>query len=180
MLRTGVIWKSGWCITNRSGWLLELLTELIRHKRTKVRHLFNMCHSNSAGGLEHRAIREVIKNGCFTVRLIERRGGRGVSHLGPDRKQLWKFWFFFQLILILWYSKHISSHCEGYWRCIFMSLTLFARAYLSVSKDGGGHICRVRVKIARDKSARSTSSCFWCFLFSNVLMTCFEALKCPW
>ena len=50
---------------------------LIRHKRTKVRHLFNMCHSNSAGGLEHRAIREVIKNGCFTVRLIERRGGEG-------------------------------------------------------------------------------------------------------
>ena len=48
---------------------------LIRHKRTKVRHLFNMCHSNSAGGLEHRAIREVIKNGCFTVRLTERRGG---------------------------------------------------------------------------------------------------------
>ena len=31
MLRTGVIWKSGWCcccISNRSGWLLELLTEL--------------------------------------------------------------------------------------------------------------------------------------------------------
>ena len=29
MLRTGVIWKSGWCcITSRSGWLLELLTEL--------------------------------------------------------------------------------------------------------------------------------------------------------
>ena len=29
MLRTGVIWKSGWCcwVTNRSGWLLELLTE---------------------------------------------------------------------------------------------------------------------------------------------------------
>ena len=45
---------------------------LIRHKRTKMRHLFNMCHSNSAGGLEHRVIREVIKNGCFTVRLTER------------------------------------------------------------------------------------------------------------
>ena len=29
MLRTGVIWKSGVVITNRSGWLLELLTELI-------------------------------------------------------------------------------------------------------------------------------------------------------
>ena len=30
MLRTGVIWKSGcwWRITSRSGWLLELLTEL--------------------------------------------------------------------------------------------------------------------------------------------------------
>ena len=33
VLRTGVIWKSGWCcccITNRSGWLLELLTELTK------------------------------------------------------------------------------------------------------------------------------------------------------
>ena len=64
------------------------VSTIIRHKRTQMRHLFNMCHSNSAGGLEHRAIREVIKNGCFTVRLTERRGGRGVSHLGPDRKQV--------------------------------------------------------------------------------------------
>ena len=32
MLRTGVIWKSGWWwwITSRSGWLLELLTELTK------------------------------------------------------------------------------------------------------------------------------------------------------
>ena len=34
MLRTGVIWKSGWVgwVTSRSGWLLELLTELIMLK----------------------------------------------------------------------------------------------------------------------------------------------------
>ena len=44
MLRTGVIWKSGWwCwITSRSGWLLELLTELKRKDRppnpTTTRH----------------------------------------------------------------------------------------------------------------------------------------------
>ena len=41
------------------------------------------------------------------------------------------------------------------------------------------HFFRGKVKIARDKSARSTSLCSWCFLFSNVLMTYFEALKCP-
>ena len=34
MLRTSVIWKSGWWwVTNRSGWLLELLTELTNQSK---------------------------------------------------------------------------------------------------------------------------------------------------
>ena len=33
-------------------------------------------------------------------------GGGGVSHPGPDHKQMWKFWSFFSLIL--WHSKQIS------------------------------------------------------------------------
>ena len=31
----------------------------------------------------------------------DRKGGEGgVSHLGPDRKQMWKFWFFF---IVIWF-----------------------------------------------------------------------------
>ena len=40
MLRTGVIWKSGcwWWVTNRFGWLLELLTELINWDTSVLRN----------------------------------------------------------------------------------------------------------------------------------------------
>ena len=38
------------------------VSTIIRHKRTKMRHLFNMFHSNRVGGLEHRAIRGAVKN----------------------------------------------------------------------------------------------------------------------
>ena len=40
MLRTGVIWKSGWWwwVTSWSGWLLELLTELIKWEVFLIHH----------------------------------------------------------------------------------------------------------------------------------------------
>ena len=57
------------------------------------------------------------KNGYFKVRLAVS-GDGGVSHLGPDRKQMWKCWPIFHWNLILWYSKHILSHCEGWLQII--------------------------------------------------------------
>ena len=57
----------------------------------------------------------VVKNGYFRLTV---RGG--VNPVGPDRKQMWKFWpFFFHWNLILWYLKHILSHCKGPQKCIF-------------------------------------------------------------
>ena len=62
----------------------------------------------------------VKKSGQFTLRLTVR-GGGGVSHLGPDHKQMWTFWFF-HWYLIFWHSKHVLSHCEGSQKCIFRAL----------------------------------------------------------
>ena len=73
-------------------------------------------------------LREGVKNGYFTVRLNVR--GGGVSHNGPDRKQMWKcwpifsieFWFFdtqntFYLIVGSWGASkmHYSypADCKG-------------------------------------------------------------------
>ena len=49
MLRTGVIWKSGvgWWVTNRSGWLLELLTELKRKKSHHIQGDWEDCGSRT-------------------------------------------------------------------------------------------------------------------------------------
>ena len=52
-----------------------------------------------------------------------KRARRTTWHLGKfdtwDRKQMWKVWPIFPVILILLYSKHIFSHCEGSQKCIF-------------------------------------------------------------
>ena len=45
-----------------------------------------------------------------------------ISPLGPDRKQMWKFWPFSPWNMILWCTKHISFHCEGAEKCIFHAL----------------------------------------------------------
>ena len=50
VLRTGVIWKSGWWISNRSGWLLELLTELIREMENvaHIHLIFSRVHTSES------------------------------------------------------------------------------------------------------------------------------------
>ena len=56
-------------------------------------------------------IRQIVKERVFYGQAD--RKGRRVSPVGPDRKQMWKCWSFCHWNLILWYSKHILSQCEG-------------------------------------------------------------------
>ena len=53
----------------------------------------------------------------FTIVILSSKKQRN-SSLGPDRKQMLKFWSF----SFLWHTKHILSHSEGSKNCIFYAL----------------------------------------------------------
>ena len=74
------------------------------------------------------SLRGVVKrNGYFMVRLTVRgAGGRGSAPLALTVSKWENFDIFFLSNFILWYSKHILSHCEESQKCIFHYLYAWA------------------------------------------------------
>ena len=77
----------------------------------------------SLNGLARRMWPWVIYSNLYLKDFCSTLGEIGISFkiLILDRKQLRRFWPNLTP-LILWYSKHILSHCEGSQKCIFHAL----------------------------------------------------------
>ena len=75
--------------------------------------------------------RELSKNGYFTVRLTVRKGG--ISPLGPDRKQMWKFWSFFFIEIRFCYTQNtFYLIVMGLKNAYLMPLTPLLYRYLTI------------------------------------------------
>ena len=74
--------------------------------------------------------REVVKNGYFMVRLTVEEGGQP---LGPDRKQMWKFWTIFFIEIWFFDTQNIFYLIvKGLKNAFFMSFRLLLYHYPTV------------------------------------------------
>ena len=74
--------------------------------------------------------RVVNKKRTFNVRLLR-------SYFGPNHKNMRNFYPFFHWNLILWHSKHILSHCQGYQKCLFHALYTFTVSEITIHYESG-------------------------------------------
>ena len=79
--------------------------------------------------------REGVKK-QVTVRQTVRGGGR-VSHLGPDRKQMWKFWSFF---IEIWFFDTLNT----FYRIVGSQKMHFSCPFTSTVSEISIHLCYFR------------------------------------